>query len=56
MDILSGMSEKGIIHVSMMKNWASHIFFLEKREFILYLTALKKGAIRHAHSYYVIYR
>ena len=31
-------------------------FFVEKRGPIIYLAALKKGAIRHAHPYYVIYR
>ena len=31
MDIFTGMSEKGIINVSMMKNWASHILFLRKK-------------------------
>ena len=40
----------------MMKSWVSHINFLEKAGFIVYLAALKKGAIQHAHPYYVIYR
>ena len=31
-------------------------FFFKKNGYIIYLTALKKGAIRHAHPYYVIYR
>ena len=52
----TGISENGTIHITMMKNWASHIFFLRKRGFIVYLAALKKGAIRAAHPYYVIYR
>ena len=50
------MSENGTIHITMMKKWVTHILFLRKRGFIVYLAALKKGAIRHAHSYYVIYR
>ena len=50
------MSENGTIHISMMKNWVSHILILRKRGFIVYLAALKKGAIRAAHPYYVIYR
>ena len=35
---------------------AIHILFVEKRGPIIYLAALKKGAIRHAHPYYAIYR
>ena len=31
-------------------------FLLKKREQIIYLEALKKGAIQHAHPYYAIYR
>ena len=38
-----GMSENVIIHISMMKNWVSHIFFLRKRGLVVYLAALKKG-------------
>ena len=48
--------KNGIIHISMMKNWVSHAFFLRKTGLTVYLGALKKGSIRHAHSYYVIYR
>ena len=39
-----------------MKNRVIHILFDEKRGPIIYLAALKKGAIRHAHPYYAIYR
>ena len=52
----TGMSENGNIHITMMKNWVSHIPFLRKRGLIVYLAELKKGAIRAAHPYYVIYR
>ena len=45
------MSENGTIHITMMKNWVSHNLFL-----IIYLAALKKGAIRYGHPYYAIYR
>ena len=31
-------------------------FLLKKRGLIIYLAALKKGTIRHAHLYYAIYR
>ena len=50
------MSEYWIIHITMTKNWVSHILFLRKRGLIVYLAALKKGPIRAAHPYYVIYR
>ena len=43
-------------HVPVQKNGFSHILFVEKRGLIIYLVALKKGAIRHAHPYYAIYR
>ena len=53
----TGMSENGNIHITMMKNWVSHIFFFfRKRGLIVYLAALKKEAIRAANPYYVIYR
>ena len=42
------------IHIPMMENWVSHILFLRKRGPIVYLAAMKKGAIRPAHPYYVI--
>ena len=32
---------KGTIHITMMKNWVSHILFLRKRGFIVYLAVLK---------------
>ena len=32
-----------------------HLRFLRKRGLIVYLAAQKKGAIRHAHPYYVLY-
>ena len=51
-----GCQKKGIIHISMMKNWASHILFLKKGGLTVYLAALKRGAFRLAHQYYVIYR
>ena len=46
----TGMSKNGTIHITLMKNWVSHILFLRKRGLIVYLAALKKGAIRHSHS------
>ena len=50
----TGMSENGNIHITMMKTWVSHILFLRKGGLIVYLAALKRGAIRAAHPYYVI--
>ena len=41
----TGMSENGIIHITMMKNWVSLILFLRKRGLIVHLAALKKGAL-----------
>ena len=52
----TGLPENGTIHITMTKNWVSHILFLRKRGLIVYLAALKRGAIRAAHPYYVIYR
>ena len=46
----TGMSENETIHITMMKNWVSQILFLRKRQLIVYLAALKKGAIRAAQS------
>ena len=37
------MSEKGIIHISLMKIRASHIRFLRKSGLTVYLAALKRG-------------
>ena len=45
-------SEKEGPFIRIKKNLASHILFAEKRGLIIYLEALKKGAIGHAHSYY----
>ena len=39
----TGISENGNIHITMMKNWVSHILFLRKRGLIVYLAALKRG-------------
>ena len=46
-----GCQINGGIHISMMKNWASHVCFIGKRGLIIYLAAMKKGAIRHTHPY-----
>ena len=43
-------------HIEIQKNRDIHILFVEKRGPIIYLAVLKKGAIRHAHPYYAIYR
>ena len=48
--------KNGAFHIGIQKNRAIHILFIEKRGPIIYLAALKKGAIRHAHPYYAIYR
>ena len=48
--------ENGTIHTTMMKNWVSHVLFIRKRGLMVYLAALKKGAIHTAHPYHVIYR
>ena len=53
---IPGCQKNGTFHTRIQKNWANHILFVEKRGSIIYLAALKKGAIRHAHQYYVIYR
>ena len=50
------MGKNRAFHIGIQKNRAIHILFVEKRGSIIYLAALKKGAIRHAHSYYAIYR
>ena len=36
------------------KKWVSHILFLRNRGLIVYLAALKKGAILAAHPYYAL--
>ena len=49
------MSEKwGLSGIQ--KNRVIHILFVEKRGSFIYLATLKKGAIRHAHPYYAMYR
>ena len=50
------MSEKwDLSHSNPEKSYHSYIFLLKKRGPIIYLAALKKGAIRHACPYYAIY-
>ena len=46
----------GLSHRNPPKNRAIRILFVEKRGPIIYLAALKKGAIRDAQPYYAIYR
>ena len=53
---ITGCQKNGAFHIGIQKNRAIHILFVEKRGPIIYLAALKKGAIRHAHPYYAIYR
>ena len=52
--------KSGAFHIRFKKNRVSHILFVEKRGLIIYLAALKMGAIQHTHldthPYYVIYR
>ena len=48
--------KNGACHTGIQKNRAIHILFVEKRGPIIYLAALKKGAFRHAHPYYALYR
>ena len=50
------MSEKWGLSDRNPEKSAIHILFVEKRGPIIYLAVLKKGAIRHAHPYYAIYR
>ena len=49
-------SEKWAFHIGIQKNRVIHILFVEKRGPIIYLAALKKAAIRHAHPHCAIYR
>ena len=56
MCIYRDVRKSGAFHIPIKKNWVSHILFVEKRGPIIYLAVLKKGAIRHAHPYYAIYR
>ena len=53
---IPGCQKNGAFHKGIQKNRAIHILFVEKRGPIIYLAALKKGAIRHTHPYYAIYR
>ena len=53
---IPGYQKNGTFHTGIQKNWAIHILFVEKKGPVIYLAALKKGAIRHAHPYYAIYR
>ena len=48
--------KNGAIHIPIKKNGSVIYSFLGKRGLIVYLAALKKGAIRAAHPYHVIYR
>ena len=51
---IPGCQKNGAFHIGIQKNRAIHIPFVEKGGPIIYLAVLKKGAIRHAHPYYVI--
>ena len=51
-----GCQKNGAFHTGIQKKRVIRILFVEKRGLIIYLAALKKGAIRHAHPYYAIYR
>ena len=53
---IPGCQKNAACHTGIQKNRAIHILFVEKRGPIIYLAALKKGAIRHAHPYYALYR
>ena len=55
MCIYHDVKKNGAFQIGIQKNWAIHIFLVEKRGPIIYLAVLKKGAIRHAHPYYDIY-
>ena len=48
--------KNGAIHIQIKKNGSVIYSFLGKRGLIVYLAALKKGAIRATHPYHVIYR
>ena len=46
----TGIHQKsGAFHILFQKNGANHILFAGKKGPIIYLAALKKGAIWHAH-------
>ena len=54
---IPGCQKNGAFHIGIQKNRAIHILFVEKRGPIIYLAALKKGAIRQrTHPYYATYR
>ena len=53
---IPGCQKNGAFHIEIQKNRAIHIPFVEKRGPIVHLAVLKKGAIRHEHPYYAIYR
>ena len=53
---IPGCQKNGAFHIGIQKIWAIHILSVEKRGPIIYLAALKRGAIRHAHPYYAKYR
>ena len=53
---IPGCQKNGAFHIGIQKNLVIHILFDEKRGPIIYLAALKKGVIWHAHPYYAIYR
>ena len=44
----------GSFHIGIQKNRVIHILFVEKKGSIIFLAALKKGFIRHAHPYYYL--
>ena len=54
------ISENRTIHISMMKNWVSHILFLKGGGggggAYRIPGSVEKGTIQHAHLYSVIYR
>ena len=53
---IPGCQKNGAFHTGIQENRVIYILFVEKRGPIIYLAALKKGAIRHAHPYYAVYR
>ena len=52
---IHGCKKIWAIHISNPENRFIHILSFKKRWYIIYQAALKKGAIRHAHPYFVIY-
>ena len=54
MRIYQDVGKVGLFTYKSRKKKARQILFVEKRGPIIYLAALKMGAIRHAHPYYVI--